>query len=537
MSEAEKRQLHDEINKSSSKIQKNLKTDKNYLIKFFNPKSDVNKTTLAPKDTEQMKNVIRSKIRLDSDIDKSKNTSILVDADSSDGELKKVEVANLKKTHKRKKLNSRDQIALLAVSPSTKDQLTLVKEDSVKTKKHKKKKRNDDDEPKESFELVQQADEFVRSVKKSKLIEHDRVAVEDTNEESADQIETNEAVTKKRKKKSSRKKGKDRSEGEVESMELLDEDVSSFVRLTKSKEQKVHSATNHEQTNESVDSPRKKKKDKGKETEDSFELLNTYEANEETHQDLSQLFEADANGQIVLFQGDEEDASFSASENKKRRKHLQRFLKRIGMNVPLHTVSYSFSVPKDIKFCKNENDVIYINKKKNNIVKSLCCQDETWAYRCSQRIDQDNFNRYFCNYFDERFDRLCFQDFTNKEDVIDHYFSLHLGVKHNYVCLVNGCRYLCAFYNSVARHLFEDHNIAHQRREHLQPLTYTFTKKLRIKRVDFDWFVFILSLHSLYIVNHLTNFNQFHFYEPFWNQEQIYGSQKFTSNQTSQRRK
>ena len=185
---------------------------------------------------------------------------------------------------------------------------------------------------------------------------------------------------------------------------------------------------------------------------------------------------------------DDEQLNCNPAHRRQAFKKIQSLIKRFGLNVKADTVAYSLTVDKDVRFDRDCAERIFLNATPLLIVNSLTKDGEVWAYRCRpEKVEiTSTVFRFYCNFFDDRFDRLCFQDFSTKDDAIDHYNSIHLQKKRNYLCTYNDCNRVYSFYIRFLKHLKEDHNIKRDPREYMKRLTYKFNKRYLIEDILVD---------------------------------------------------
>lgn len=96
---------------------------------------------------------------------------------------------------------------------------------------------------------------------------------------------------------------------------------------------------------------------------------------------------------------------------------------------------------------------------------------------------------YFCSFHDSRFNRICFQPFKDKKEVIDHYFSLHLNKLKNYYCNDVNCRKSYVFHKQMKGHLIRRHGIYAEFEQHFTPISYYFESRCQVKQIKENEYV------------------------------------------------
>lgn len=96
---------------------------------------------------------------------------------------------------------------------------------------------------------------------------------------------------------------------------------------------------------------------------------------------------------------------------------------------------------------------------------------------------------YFCAFHDSRFNRICFQPFKDKKEVIDHYFSLHLNKLKNYYCNDENCRKSYVFHKQMKGHLIRRHGIYSEFEQHFTPISYYFESRCQVKQIKENEYV------------------------------------------------
>lgn len=98
---------------------------------------------------------------------------------------------------------------------------------------------------------------------------------------------------------------------------------------------------------------------------------------------------------------------------------------------------------------------------------------------------------YFCSYHDSRFNRICFQPFKDKKEVVDHYYSLHLSKLKNYYCNDENCRKSYVFHKQMKGHLIRRHGIYSDFEKHFTPISYYFESRCQVKTIKENEYVSI----------------------------------------------
>lgn len=91
---------------------------------------------------------------------------------------------------------------------------------------------------------------------------------------------------------------------------------------------------------------------------------------------------------------------------------------------------------------------------------------------------------YFCAFYDDRFNRICFQPFKDKKEVVDHYYSLHLNKVKNYFCNDENCRKSYVFHKQMKGHLIKSHGICSNFNQHFTPISYYFESRCQVKHIE-----------------------------------------------------
>lgn len=90
---------------------------------------------------------------------------------------------------------------------------------------------------------------------------------------------------------------------------------------------------------------------------------------------------------------------------------------------------------------------------------------------------------YFCSFYDKRFNRICFQPFKDKKEVVDHYYSLHLNKLKNYYCNDEDCRMSYVFHKQMKGHLIARHGITSNFEKHFTAISYYFESRCQVKHI------------------------------------------------------
>lgn len=111
---------------------------------------------------------------------------------------------------------------------------------------------------------------------------------------------------------------------------------------------------------------------------------------------------------------------------------------------------------------------------------------------------------YFCAYHDSRFNRICFQPFKDKKEVVDHYYSLHLNKLKNYYCNDENCRKSFVFHKQMKGHLIRRHGIYSDFEKHLTAISYYFESRCQVKSIKGSEYVWLTILFSIMMIKQIT---------------------------------